>query len=217
MRREMEQLAALVEAAAAGEAWAAEDGPAFANDSVVTERLLGPSRNFLPTTALLILGGTSLAFAGWLAMLIMPGLAALTLGRRFAAWSWRWCDDRAGRELRAVLPRFARARLQHFDGGAVRLSRGGRYAASGMALIQAPDGGWVLLMVEQGVCARIPTSLIQGWVWEARGQSGVHGAHPSPPPTGGFTVAVAGAQQPTWHFACDDPAVLRLWGQRLTG
>jgi hypothetical protein len=64
MRREMQQLAALAEAAA-GEAWTAASAPPWLEDRVVRRVILGPSWNALPVLAPLLLGAGVGGSAGW--------------------------------------------------------------------------------------------------------------------------------------------------------
>lgn len=187
MRREMQQLAALMQAAAAGEAWAAEDAPAFPEDRVVTQRILAPSRSILPALA-------------------------RPLGRRALARSWRWCEARAVRELRAVLPRFARARLPELDAG-IRQIGGGRHAVCGIA---APASMAALILVEDGLAARVPWALIEGWAWRAGPEATTGGTPPPQPWVPGLTLRLAWPERPLWHITALDPAPLRGWGARLT-
>lgn len=209
MRREMQQLAALVEAAAAGEAWAAEDAPPLPEDRVVSRVILGPSWHALPWLVPALLGGTGLALGGWPAMLLLPTLFALTLGRRFNAWSWRWTDQRTARELGAALPRFARSRLTAFEGGAERIGRL-RHAAHGMALGAAPGGAPLLLLVRQGRGFRIPFALIRGWGWRAAGVSqagrmapGLEAALAAGPD--GLVLLLDDPDWPLLHHPCPEP------------
>ncbi|MEI6160505.1 MAG: hypothetical protein WCP77_11765, partial [Roseococcus sp.] len=182
---------------------------------VVTQRILAPSRNLLPATALILLGGAGFVLGGWLAMLLVPALAGLGFGRRFTDWSWRWCDDRARRELQAVLPRFARSRLQHVHGSIERLGGLGRFATSGIAMAQPPDGAPVLILVEGGVAARVPWTLIRGWAWQAGAESASGGAMPPQSSRPGLSLELTGAQPVLWHVGGMDPALLRAWAGRL--
>lgn len=166
----MQQLAALVEAAAAGEAWTADSAPPMPEDRVISRVILGPAWNALPPLAPLLLGGAGWALFGGLAIPLLPAVFLLTLGRRFEAWSWRWADQRAARELGAALPRFARSKLTALEGGAERLGRL-RYAPQGIALGAAPDGAPLLLLVQAGRAFRIPTALVRGWGWRVAGLS----------------------------------------------
>lgn len=153
MRREMQQLSALVERGAFP-----PEAPDFPEDRVVTRALLGPSRNLLPPAALIVCAGLGWVVLGLSGLVVAPILAWAIAGRRFAAWSWRWADRRARLELGAALARFARVPLPGFEGGAERIGRVA-YAASGLALEEAP----VLYLVERGTASRIPLSLLRGW------------------------------------------------------
>lgn len=213
MRREMQQLAALVEV---GGGAALPPCPAWPDGRVATQLILGPSWNLLPPFALLLLGGAGFALGGWLAMLLLPLILALALGRRFEAWSWRWADQRAAQELSGALPRFARSRLTEFEGGAERLGRL-HCAVWGMALGAAPDGAPLLFLVQQGRAFRIPIALIQGWGWRAAGLS--HAGRRAP----GLEAALAEGpdglilllEDPDWPLlrqACPEPA---RWARHL--
>lgn len=153
MRREIQQLSALVERGA----FLAE-ASAFPEDRVVTRVILGPSRNLLPPAALLLCAGTGWTALGLPGLVAAPVLAWAIAGRRFAAWSWRWAGRRAGLELGAALARFARVPLPEFEGSAERIGRLA-YAASGLALEAAP----VLHLVERGTASRIPLPLLRHW------------------------------------------------------
>ena len=153
MRREMQQLSALIERGAF-----LPEAPGFPGDRVVTRVILAPSRNLLPPAALLLCAGLGWAALGLLGLAAAPALAWLIAGRHFTAGSWRWAERRAGLELGAALARFAQARLIEFGSGAERLGRV-TYAASGIALEAAP----VLHLVERGIVSRIPLPLLRGW------------------------------------------------------
>jgi len=183
MRREMQQLSALVQRGA----FVAE-APAFPEDRVVTRALLAPSRNLLPQAALILCASLGWAAFGLPGLLAAPSLGWLLAGRRFAAWSWRWADRRAGLELGAALARFAGTRLPDYEGGAERLGRV-TYAASGLAL----EAGPILHLVERGTVARIPLPLLRSWRAEG----------------GALRVEAAGR---AWRIPLADPA---RWAQRL--
>jgi len=215
MRREMQPLAALVEAAA-GQAWAADDAPPLPEDRVVSRVILGPSWNLLPLLAPLLVGGAGLALGGWPGMLVLPVGFGLILGSRFNAWSWRWADQRAARELAAALPRFARSRLTEFEGGAERLGRL-RHAAHGIALGVAPDGTPLLLLVQQGRAFRIPFALIRGWGSRAAGlsQPGKDAPGLEPALAEGPDGLVLLLEDPDWpllRHPCSEPA---RWARHL--
>ncbi|MBS7791837.1 hypothetical protein KTR66_17690 [Roseococcus sp. SDR] len=209
----MQQLAALVEAAAAGEAWSAEPPVAFPEDSVVTARLLAPSRDPLPPLLLLLVGGVGFILGGWPVMLMLPAMGALLLGRGLRDATWPWLQRRAARELAAALPRFLQARLQLFDGTAVR--RGGRIMASGIAMIPSADGARVLVLVQEGVAARVPWPRLLGWAWKLGAEEGSGGAEPPVPAAEGLWLHIAHDDASLWHVALTDPAILQAWAARL--
>lgn len=176
MRREMQQLSALVRRGAF-----VSEAPAFPEDRIVARPLLAPSRNLLPQAALILCTGTGWAVLGLPGLVAAPMLAWLLAGRRFAAWSWRWADRRAGLELGAALARFAGTRLPDYEGSAERLGRV-THAAAGIAL----EAGPVLHLVERGTVARIPLPLLRGWHAE------------------GGALAVETADR-SWHIPLADP------------
>jgi hypothetical protein len=213
MRREMQQLAALMEAAAAGEAWAAEPAPDFAEDRITVAWILGPSRDPIPLILWPLAGAAGFALGGWPLMLGLPTLGALLLSRRTRDATRPWLEARAARELAAALPRFLHARLLHFDGTALR--RGQRIAASGVGLIRGPDGAPILVLVQEGFAARVPWGLIRGWAWQLGAQRAAGGPAPPVPMADGLWLNLADAAHPLWHVALADPELLHGWAGRL--